>query len=123
MTAPNGGTVVIRAVPSGYAVRELVDGSGTMSGLALEVAARALQWAGAQTYGRNRWTVAVVSGDLGPWRGEQRFALRRRVPDGDVPRVMDDLAHEAESGRVRIPPRRRTRRKRRKSEGQCARSR
>lgn len=69
-----------------------------------------LQWVGAQTYGRGRWTVGVVSADLEPWRVERRFALRRRVPAEDVSRVMADLANNAESGRLRIPPRKRLRR-------------
>jgi len=70
-----------------------------------------LQWVGAQTYGRGRWTVGVVSADLEPWQGERRFALRRRVPAEDVSRVMADLANDAESGRLRIPPRKRLRRR------------
>lgn len=109
--AASGRKVVVKAVPSGYAVREMVDGSGTLTGAVAEVAARALQWVGAQTYGRGRWTVGVVSADLELWRGERRFALRRRVPAENVSRVMADLANDAESGRLRIPPRKRLRKR------------
>lgn len=64
-----------QGTPPGLPARR---GSGMEEGIT-PLAQAGLQWVGAQTYGRGRWTVGVVSADLEPWRVERRFALHRRA--------------------------------------------
>lgn len=101
VTAPNGRVVVVCAVPRGYTLREVTDGSGEWFGPLLEGGVHALQWSAAQL--TRRWVIGVISADHEPWAGQRRFHREYVGANVDLERRLQELAEQIESGQIAIP--------------------
>lgn len=100
VVAPNGRGVWICAVPRGYTLREVTDGSGQISGQIAEGAIHALQWAIAQT--STRWVVGVLSEDTEAWGGQRRFYCAY-VDDAQLADHLQMVADQVTSGMIPVP--------------------